>query len=282
MKMVFSSPSKVKTMLVDARVYQDLTSFVNKKLQEQDEPVPFVLTDSLVQTVAETVIDDTWNWASGKSTKVPVISLPEVLKSAGISESNLSQLTAMQKELTQAMSDPQFQQELPPESKEAIMNVKQFSLNGNTISVTPLLVFVATVVKVFKVGIPLFGLASAVSILLILAVSPTNASRAVWLWITTFLSSISFFVAAGLYATPAYVIPILLSQNTEQNYGEGVLKVIIAPIGNILSHQNVAVGVGLLCVSIVFLLARLMVFRNSPGQIVETKIEKKVKAARLP
>jgi len=269
-------------MLVDARVYQDLTSFVNKKLQEQDEPVPFVLTENLVQTVAETVIDDTWNWASGKSTKVPVISLPEVLKSAGVSESNLSQLTAMQKELTQAMSDPQFQQELPPESKEAMMNVKQFSLNGNTISVTPLLVFVATVVKIFKVGIPLFGLASSASILLLLAVSPTNASRAVWLWITTLFSSVSFFVAAGLYATPAYVIPILLSQNTEQNYGEGVLKVIIAPIGNILSHQNVAVGVGLLCISIVFLLARLMVFRNSPTQIVETKIEKKGKAARLP
>ncbi len=274
-QMIFSSPQKIKTMLSDAQIYSDLTSFVNKKLQESDGGAPVSITEPMVRKTAETLIDQTWDWASGKTSQEPSLSLRDLLESAGLKQQDLKQFTAMQEEFTQALADPVFKNQLPPESRQAMEALQKFGGNGRSFSLGSHLLFIKSMVSMFTYGIPVMGILSLISLVMIVILSNTNQSRAMWLFVTFLLTSGTFLFTAGLFALPKLFIPVILSQmQTDTSYGEGLLTAIIVPISSILFRQHLAVAVGIFCVAIVCLLARVMVF-NNPVQMVELKKKNK-------
>jgi hypothetical protein len=241
-----------------------VTAYINQSSAEQNQDVPLVLSETNVQKIAESFIDQTWEWASGKTTIPPTVGLTDVLQSSGISKENLAQITQMQQEVLKSMNDPEFQKQMTPEQKEQMNKFKNFSTNGSTFSIGPWLNVIKNTVQIFKYGIPLSAVFALISLVLILIISTKNSGRAVWMSFSFFSLSFGLFVLAGLYALPRVLIPLILSNMKEQGiaYGAGIFQTIFYPLSITLFHQHMALAVGAVCIALICFLSRFMVFKN--------------------
>lgn len=267
-KNIFSTPEKIKSMLSQANVYQDMAGFINARIRESSEEVPFVVSASMLRPQVEKFIDDTWDWGAGKTQKPPSLSFSGFLGAAGIED------MIDMREVTKMIADPEIQKQLPPEGKAAIKHLESFTNSGNSVSLAAGLTFVKSIRVLFVWGIPVLGFISLLCLLGIIAASVNNQGRAIWLFFTFLFTSGTLLVTSFTWMIPSLFVPMIMAQ-MQVSYGEGIFQVILGPITNVLFRQNFALAVGFGMLAFICLLARMMVFRSSPSQMVETKVAKK-------
>jgi hypothetical protein len=268
------TPATIKSQLIQNGIYRTLTdkldTYIDSRIQDNTANDPLVLigpyvekeiTPAYIQAKAETLIDDTDAWLSGKSNRLPVVSFNDIRddilsQNAGL----VNQLKAMNNQYAKAKPDLQEQMdEAAAKDLNATPAPKLPDFDINTVLNKNLNVPVGSYIRWLKPVVWLAGTGFFLCILLlvlmlwaILALSDTVKSKLRFLSLTAFFSGLAnvipFILAGG--GTIA-VTAALTSSDSIPSYVTPFLEALVKPFllkytaltgGLILTFGVIAIG----------------------------------------
>ncbi len=190
------TPNTLKKSLSESNVYTTLPNLLRQSADEggDDSTNQFMSViqekfgASYIKSKTEKLIDDTDLWVRGKTDASPVVSFSEIKDQ--LTSSNPELLNMMK----QGMQDMKAQAQESGEALPVNNQAQEFFDNGMTVKIGDSLKFVKDGYRIATIALPILFILAALSLIVIIAMSPNSKSRFKWLGIVLIISAFYGFI----------------------------------------------------------------------------------------